>query len=254
LDSEPRTVDDRGSARSNAVEHVDNPSHVIFPLNREGLMHRFKRLCAATVTVLAACGNETAPLSIAPSEARLARAPSNAAATFHLPQPGAPVALQGDGLFADGDYSDYADKVCGVTATVFAPNPTQDAVMQTDNPSASDRKCRAYGPSYWPRPILVDYGDAVERVSATVNVHDLGAVTGNSLRFMGIGLRGNSRCVKLQFGGPDGGDSVWVTRVSSTVWHVYSQAAPLSTASCVLATGETVTFGNMNVDFLISTP
>jgi hypothetical protein len=248
-------IDDHGSARSNAaVEHIHHSRRVMFPFNSEGLMSRSKRLCAAAITVLAACGNEAGPLSIAPSGARLARAPSNAAATFHLPQQSAPVALRGDGLFPDGDYSDYADKVCGVTATVFAPNPTQDAVMQTDNSSASDRKCRAYGPSYWPRPILVDYGDAVEQAPATVNVHDMGAVTGTSLRFMGIGLRGNSRCAKLQFGGPDGGDSVWVTRVSSSTWHVYSQATPLNTASCVLATGETVTLGNMNVDFLITTP
>jgi hypothetical protein len=159
----------------------------------------------------------------------------------------------GDGLFPDGATSKYADGVCGVTGTIFQPNPTRDAVMQTDNPSASDRKCVAYSRTTWPRNITVDYGNGVETNPVTVNVHDMGTVVGTELRFLGIGFRGTSRCSKLQFGGPEGGDKVLVTRTSTTSWHVYSQTSPNNTASCITSNGN-VLYSDINVDLVVTTP
>jgi hypothetical protein len=208
----------------------------------------------AVAALLCACGDHPSVRPIDPTDALLARSgTTNAAATFALPLPTSATSIRGDGLFVVGVSSAYSNGVCGVTATVFAPNPTQDGVLQTDNPQAGDRKCAAYSRTVVPRPVVVDYGAQQDRSSVTLNVHDLGSVSGSSLRFLGLALSGATICEKVQFGGPAGGDMVWVTRTSPTTLHVYSQAAPANTAMCVTAAGNTVLQG-MNVDFTVSTP
>ena len=200
------------------------------------------------------CRDEPVVAPSIPDVALLGKAgPTNSAATFRLPLPGATLSVTGDGLFPDGTTSKYADGVCGVIGTIFQPNPTRDAVMQTDNPSAGDRKCVAYSRTTAPRNITVDYGNGIESNPVTLNVHDMGSVVGTELRFLGIGFGGTSRCSKLQFGGPAGGDQVWVTKTSGTSWHVYSQASPANTASCITSSGN-VLYSNMNVDLVVTTP
>jgi hypothetical protein len=222
-------------------------------------MKRQAVLTSVALVLLSGCGEQSLVQpgrSLRPHAASDAKSvSSNAAATFWLPLPSSTLSVKGDGLFPDGSFSKYANGVCGVTATIFAPNPTQDAVMQTDNPQAGDRKCVAYGSSVVPRKLTVDYGNGIESNPVTMNVHDMGSVGVGvtDLRFLGIGFRGTSRCNKLQFGGPEGGDKVWVTRTSATSWHVYSQASPLTSAVCVNATGNTL-YSNMNVDFVVTTP
>ena len=213
-------------------------------------------LFSAIILVAAACGESPAVRSAAPEGADLGKLPTNRAATFLMPAPSSSLSVRGDGLFPVGTGSSYKDGVCGVTATIFAPNPTQDAVMQTDNPQAADKTCAPYGKSARPRNVTVDFGDGTESLPGTLNVHDLGTVTGTSLRFFGLALRGGSRCDKLQFGGPFGGDSVWVTQTSATSWHVYSQAAPHNTAACSSTSGGSAVtvYANMNVDFVVTTP
>lgn len=209
----------------------------------------------AVVALVCGCGDRPSVRSLDPTEALLARSgTTNAAATFSLPLSTSALAIRGDGLFPVGSASVYSNGVCGVTATVFAPNPTQDGVMQTDNPQAGDRKCAAYSRTVVPRSVIVDYGAQRDSSPGTLNVHDLGSVSGTSLRFLGVGLSGATTiCAKVQFGGPAGGDMVWVTRTSATSWHVYSQTAPANTAACVTAVGNTV-LENMNVDFTVSAP
>ena len=172
-----------------------------------------------------------------------------------MPLPTSTLTIKGDGLFPTGTASDYKNGVCGVTATIFAPNPTGDAVLQTDNNQAGDRKCVAYGAGAVPRKVTVNYGNGVESNPVTLNVHDMGslAIGATDLRFLGIGFRGTSRCNKLQFGGPEGGDAVFVTRTNATNWRVYSQSSPQTTAVCVMNAGNTV-YQNMSVDFVVTTP
>jgi len=208
-------------------------------------------LAAACLTACAETPSQ--PTTADPLFATGGSGSANLSASFRLPLPASPLRLRGDALFPDAGLSVYKDGKCGVTATIFAPNPQTDAVMQTDNPRAGDRKCAGVGSSAVPRKITIDYGDGVESNPATVNVHDLGSVVGTELRFLGIGLRGTSRCSKLQFGGPEGGDTVWVTKVSATSWHVYSQTGAATTASCVTTAGN-VTYSGMTVDFTITTP
>jgi hypothetical protein len=210
---------------------------------------------AALVVFLAACSESPSIRLVAQGDASFAKATSNRTATFVMPAPSSALSIRGDGLFPDGSSSDYTSGVCGVTATIFAPNPRQDAVLQTDNPTANDKTCAPYGKSSWPRALTVDYGDGTETLPGTFNVHDLGTVVGTSLRFFGLALSGkNTRCVRLQFGGPFGGDSLWVTQTSSTSWHVYSQTAPHNTAACELSSGAVTIYANLNVDFTITTP
>ena len=205
-----------------------------------------------------ACNDSPVSRSLAPGSAAFGKAPSTPGATFQLPLPNSTLQFKGDGRFPDAanSYSAYTDGVCGVKATVHSPNPTQDAVMQTDNPTASDKKCVAYGPSVWPRTVTIDYGDGSESNPGTINVHDLGSVVGTQLRWLGMSLS-SGRCDRLQFGGPYGGDSVWVTVTGTGSWHVYSQAAPRNTAVCVTSSGNTTatqTYAGMNVDFVVTVP
>ena len=208
----------------------------------------------AGAAMVCACADHSSVRPIDPTEALFTRAgATNAAATFSLPLPTSAASIRGDGLFPVGLSSAYSNGVCGVTATVFAPNPTQDAVVQTDNPQAGDQKCAAYSRTVVPRSVIVDYGVKRDSGPVTLNVHDLGSVSGTGLRFLGLALGGATICEKVQFGGPAGGDMVWVTRTSATTWHVYSQAAPANTATCVTTAGNTV-LPNTNVDFTVSTP
>src|SRR4051812_27996615 len=94
--------------------------------------------------LLLACSEPSPSGPALPTHVSAARSPALSAATFRLPRPGSIVSMRGDGLFPDGSDTKYTDRVCGVMARVFAPNPTQDAVVQTANPSAEDRKCVAY--------------------------------------------------------------------------------------------------------------
>ena len=205
--------------------------------------------CAIT---LVACDDGSPVRSVEPVAASFAKATANRNATFVMPGPGSLLAVRGDGLFPDGANSDYTSGVCGVTATIFAPNPTQDAVLVTNNPTAADKTCAPYGKSARPRNVTIDYGDGSESLPGTLNVHDLGTVTGTSLRFFGLSLNG-SRCDKLQFGGPFGGDSLWVTKTGASAWHIYSQSSPHNTAACATSAG-TVIYANMNVDFVVTAP
>ena len=208
----------------------------------------------AIAALLCGCSDSPSLRATDPTGVLLSRTgTSNAAATFILPSPGSPLSIRGDGLFAVSSGSAYTNGVCGVTATVFAPNPTRDAVLQTDNPQAGDRKCGSYSRTTVPRYVVVDYGTQADSSPVTLNVHDLGSVSGTGLRFLGLALSGSPICEKVQFGGPAGGDMVWVTQINATRWHVYSQAAPANTVACLTAIGTTL-LQDMKVDFTVSTP
>ena len=174
---------------------------------------------------------------------------SNKRAIFALPASTSTLSLIGDGLFN----AQYTDGQCGVTATVFAPNPTQDGNLQTGNPSASDKLCPPYGSSAVPRKVTVKYPDTggTETSATTINVRDLGTVTGsNELRQMSIGLNTGTRCTRINFGNSYGGTMVLVTRTSSTTWHVQSPAGG-NTATC---SGSVVTIGgSWYLDFTVTT-
>src|SRR5262249_8122266 len=139
------------------------------------------RIAAAFTILLVACGDPPMSRITTPGGATFGKAPSNRTATFVMPVPSSALSIRGDGLFPDGSGSDYTAGVCAVTATIFAPNPTQDAVLET----LGHQSCAPYPKSSSPRGVTVDYGNGTETFSGTFNVHDLGTVTGTSLRFFG---------------------------------------------------------------------
>jgi len=152
------------------------------------------------------------------------------AATFAIPTTSSTISLTGDGLFASGSASQYTDGQCGIVAVVYAPNPYRDANLQTDNPTAGDRKCSGLGASKVPRKLSVRYpletGWGAQSLPGNMNVRDLGTVTADSLtvsRPMSITLTGG-RCARINFGNLSGGTKVNVTRTGPLSWHVESPA------------------------------
>lgn len=214
------------------------------------------------IIVLVSCSDDgaVAPTG-APSAPSFAKAPpvSDPTATFAFPLADAALALKSDGLFPNtgGTQSLYANGVCGVSAKIFATTAASnsgDATMQTNNPTASDRKCAAY-----PRTMTLAYDDGVtETIPVFMNVRQVQnttvsiAVGDSVLRGFAINPTQKTRCDALRWvsdGQPVTGDSVWVIREAADRWHVRTQAAPNDRAVCT-TTGFVY---HMPLDFTITT-
>jgi hypothetical protein len=169
----------------------------------------------------------------------------NPTATFLIPTDDGALGLRSDQLFVSGASSVYAHGVCGVNSKIFATGAgSGDAIMHTNNPKFSDRKCSAY-----PRTVTVDYGDGVvETAPVFINVREIANETfqipegQSALRILRVNVGG--RCDGLawadQLGNgtnTNGGDRVKVTRVNASTWLVESQPYPDNQAYCV-ATGQ----------------
>ena len=150
----------------------------------------------------------------------------------------------------------YAHNVCGVDAKIFATTEysnSGDAIMQTDNPRFSDRKCAAY-----PRKVTFVYaaGDA-ETITTFMNVRNVENTTTvipintTVTRVFSVNT---TRCGGLYWGNERQGvlvpgDSVLVTRTAANTWHVQTQPAPNDRAYC-LNNGQSY---HMPVDFTVVT-
>lgn len=201
----------------------------------------------ASTVVLFGCaidGSTASPL--APRSPNFARtqSPTDPRATFLLPVDDASLGLKSDHLFVSGTSSVYADGVCGVDSKIFATTELSnsgDAIMQTDNPKYSNRKCASY-----PRTVVIDYGDGSTPVATTtfMNVGDIERenVVADQIPIGSWRLRAlhvnDSRCGGLVFqdhisdGTLTGADSVVVTRTAADTWVVTTQPAPNDKAYC----------------------
>ena len=162
-----------------------------------------------------------------PTEMSLAKAPpgpTDPSATFKIPTNDLTLGLRGDGLYPSGDASVYAHGVCGVNSKIFATTQASnsgDAIMHTNNPRFSARKCSAY-----PRTVTIDFGDATETAPAFINVREIAhtnfrmAIGSTVPRTLHVNAGG--RCDGLVWGGQSGGDLVNVTRVDESTWLVES--------------------------------
>jgi hypothetical protein len=163
--------------------------------------------------------------------------PQDPTATFAIPLSDASLSLRSDHLYNDGTSSLYAKGVCGVDAKIFATTAASnsgDAVMQTDNPAFSDRKCANY-----PRRITLAYSDGVsETITVFMNLHDLEKTSyaipigSSATRAFVIAPIVTTRCAKLQWGAGGNGDSLVVTRTAADTWQVRTQDAPNDNAFC----------------------
>lgn len=223
-----------------------------------------RRQCAASMLCLAgmvACSTDErdSGLSTAPGVV-LAKAPAvgDPTATFSFPLADAALNVKSDGQYIDGAMSVYAHGVCGVDAKIFATleaSNSGDAIMQTNNPRYSSRKCPVY-----PRTLTVLYPDGFsETASVFINVRQIANTTfsipvGTTVnRSFALNPAGSPRCEKLlwsseQQGSPIAADSVAVTRVAPDTWRVQTQAPPNNRAFCT-TNGESY---NLALDFTIT--
>ena len=221
-------------------------------------MLRYSLLAFGVVlTVVAACADHNdGVVGMAPTAPSLAKGggDDDPTATFYFPLADGALSVKSDGLFENGTYSLYANGVCGVHSKIFATTAASnsgDAIMHTNNPKFSDRKCASY-----PRTLTLAYSDGVnETAPVFVNVRQIqnttysipvGATVKRSFAIQ------SPRCEQLLWSGvrqgtPIDADSVWVTRVAADTWRVQSQAAPNDRASCA-ANGQTY---HMAVDFTV---
>jgi hypothetical protein len=177
------------------------------------------------------------------------------AATFLFPMADGGLSVKSDRLYVTGEYSAYANGVCGVNAKIFA-GPTAsnsgDAIMHTNNARFADRKCPRY-----PRTLTLVYPDGATETSAVfINVRQIAnteySIPMNTTVTRSFALNLGTRCGKLLFSGeqqgvPINGDSVFVTRVASDAWRVRTQPDPNNLAYCT-ATGESF---KLSLDFTV---
>jgi hypothetical protein len=197
----------------------------------------------AFMSVSVACTTPDAPTkSLSPTEPMLAKPPAGPAdptAAFWFPLDDATLGLRSDHQFASGTSSVYAQGVCGVNSKIFATEGASnsgDAIMHTNNPRSSDRKC-----ALWPRTVTIEYapGD-VESSTVFINVREIANTTyqipvGTTVRR--ALLIGETRCDGLRFiaatdGIETGADSVNVTRVDASTWLVQTAPSPDNKAYC----------------------
>jgi hypothetical protein len=175
--------------------------------------------------------------------------------TFYFPLADGALALRSDHLYSDGTSSVYANGVCGVTGSFFATDAASnsgDAYLQTDKPNAGrSKKCADY-----PRQLYLDYGDGLD-AATIVNAREIETSSyfipvGASVRRKLVIPSTTHGCGNVVFGEASGvglsGDSVMVTRVSASEWHVQSQPSPNDSTLC-LYTGQMY---HMPVDFTIT--
>ena len=216
---------------------------------------RFSRAIVSVCgfVVVAACHEGTeqpsAPLLGPVALAKAPPPPPDPKTTVKLPLDVTGLSVRSDGLYGDGVFSRYTDGVCGVTAAILVGG-SGDAIMQTNNPKAADRRC-VNAPRTW----TLAYDDGVtETIPVFVNLHEIQnasytiPVGATVKRRFGINPTQTTRCDRLVWG--EVGDSVLVTRSATNTWEVRSQDAPNDRAWC----STTGVMHHMPVRFVITTP
>lgn len=208
-------------------------------------MRKFPLVLPFVILVAVACRNDVTTPNFTMASPQISESRSTVvdpAATWKIPLADAGLALRSDHAYADATYSVYANGVCNVTGRIFATTAASnsgDATLQTSAPAKG--KCG--------RLITLSYPDGyIETVAIFANLHELentgysipvgATVTRRLVLDAGVLPNNPSRCGKLHFGvGPlgdrgVGSDSVLVTRVDASSWHVQSQAGANDRALC----------------------
>jgi hypothetical protein len=161
-------------------------------------------------------------------------------ATWELPLSDATLAIRSDRLFSSGTTSDYANGVCNVSTTIFATTQQSnsgDATLDTgDAKSTCTRHFWIVYPDGYAEQLPI-FGNLREIESTTYSI-PIGATVERQLH-MGVPWTNvASRCGGLIWGYgaanniAAGSDSVLVTRIDASTWHVVSQPAPNNLAYC----------------------
>lgn len=219
---------------------------------------RFRRFVLTTVAglsalALASCDRSpgaalpSEPIDSAPVAARPAADPT---ATWKIPLSAAGLAFRSDGLFGDGTYSLYAHGVCTVS-TSFNFSVTGDATIRTSAPKGG--KCGRQFTLVYPdlfTETLPSFNNLNVLEGSTFQI-PVGTTMQRRLIIAPGSINVPSRCGRLLFGRNGsvgvGTDSLNVTRVDSSTWHVQSQPDTLRRALCE----NTGAIYQMPVDFVI---
>jgi len=192
-------------------------------------------LLLATLVVALACDESpNSPIdesgyALVPSYAKEVASPT---ASWRIPLADNGLGLVSDGAFGDGTYSVYDNGVCSVTTKIFTAG-SGDATLQTNNPVGKTKGCGG-------RAMTVRYpvGDPVypnggsETMPVFLTLHNIS----NSTTTISIGYANrverqlslnptqNERCDAWRWSSVQvPGDYVWVERISSTTYHVYTK-------------------------------
>lgn len=178
-------------------------------------------------------------------------------ATFFLPLNDAGLALKSDYRYSDGTSSVYDNGVCKVSAKIFATTQYSSSGDVTLNTNTLSGKCV--------RHFTLAYPDGyTETVGSFINLRQIEnptysipiGTTAERQLHVNPGVLSNNpnRCDNIAWGydvannNAQGSDSVLVTRVDASTWHVFSQPAPHTLAWCK-ANG---LLYSMPVDFIIT--
>ncbi len=163
---------------------------------------------------------------------RLAQTVTTTPSMWKLPINSAGLGLTSDGAQSDGTYSVYDDGVCGTSSQIFTGG-SGDGTLQTNNPTGKTRGCSG-------RAMTVVYpvGDPVypnggsETMLVFLNVHNISNATttiqvgyANRVeRQLGLNPTQKQRCDAWRWTNTSvPGDNVWVERINSTTYHVYTK-------------------------------
>lgn len=166
----------------------------------------------------------------------------NPTSIWYVPLNDAGLSFKSDYQFSNGTYSVYQDGVCGVTTTIS----TQDSTGSGDAKATTQAtgRCSRKFTLVYPDGFVETYGGwlnlrEIENVSFSIPI---GATVERQLHIVlstkATLTNNGTRCGGLVFGYgvqsniAQGSDSVLVTRLDASTWHVFSQTPPHNLASC----------------------
>lgn len=180
----------------------------------------------------------------------------NPTSIWYLPLNDAGLSFKSDYQFSDGTYSVYQDGVCNVSTSIFAKDSTGsgDATATTQTTGRCSRKFTLVYPDGF-----VETAGGFLNLREIENLSFLMPIDTTMERQLHINLGSRNalnigtRCGALVFGYgvqndiAQGSDSVLVTRIDASTWHVFSQPPPHNLAYCK-NTGQLYA---MTVDFVV---
>lgn len=158
--------------------------------------------------------------------------PRNATSLWQLPLNSTGLGLRSDGLYSDGTYSVYENSVCSVSGTIITTG-SGDATLQTNNPVGKTKGCQGRTMTLvYPSGDPVYPSGGTETMLVFLNVRDISSSTttiqpgsaNRVLRGLTLNPTQRTRCdawrwTDISFPG----DMVWVERVSSSTFHIYTK-------------------------------
>ena len=208
---------------------------------------RTRALPLFALVILSACSDQTTTTSprLAANAGMLAAKNSvtDPSATWYFPTD-ATLSVQSDGLNLSGGNSVYANGVCNVTTNIFATTANSNSGDATINMGNGNGKCARRLRFIYPDGTsdLIGVFGNLRQIENTTYAIAVGTTVKRQLHLGTTAPNATSRCNGLVWGYgvandiAAGSDSVLVTRVDASTWHVASD--PNHNLAWCKATGE----------------